>query len=218
VRKHCVAVFIVLLAMLCIVPYTYANEPIHIRVLGRAVAADVAPMLVDGRVMVPLRYIAEALGLDVAWNENTRTVDITRPEAKIKAPEIFGSQHFKKETKEALDLLQRKHPEGYNMVCAVFISIQEYNIGEASPIAWVQSPLRICFFNSRLDSLPTEERAIYLCHEAAHAALHNTKLMSAITKEDNEVVAWLASYRAAKALGASGLANATRREINKNLP
>jgi hypothetical protein len=39
---------------------------------------DVPAMLVNGRTMVPLRYISEGLGCDVKWNDARRTVDVTR--------------------------------------------------------------------------------------------------------------------------------------------
>ncbi len=35
---------------------------------------DVAPYIVEGRTMVPIRFVAEALGFDVEWNEDTWTV------------------------------------------------------------------------------------------------------------------------------------------------
>jgi hypothetical protein len=41
-------------------------------------SSDVAPLIVDGYTMVPLRFIAEALDASVAWNGSTRTVTITQ--------------------------------------------------------------------------------------------------------------------------------------------
>ena len=38
---------------------------------------DTAPLLSQDRTMVPLRFIAEAFGADVAWNQKTKTVTIT---------------------------------------------------------------------------------------------------------------------------------------------
>ena len=34
---------------------------------------DAAPVIIDNRTMVPLRFIAEALGAEVSWNGETRT-------------------------------------------------------------------------------------------------------------------------------------------------
>jgi len=40
--------------------------------------SEVAPFITDGRTMIPLRIIAEALGADVSWNGATQTVAITQ--------------------------------------------------------------------------------------------------------------------------------------------
>ena len=43
---------------------------------GKTVTLDVAPAIVAGRTFVPLRFVAEAFGADVAWNAATRTATI----------------------------------------------------------------------------------------------------------------------------------------------
>jgi hypothetical protein len=45
--------------------------------------AEVAPFISQGRTMIPLRIIAEALGAKVDWNNATRTVIITGREETI---------------------------------------------------------------------------------------------------------------------------------------
>ena len=47
---------------------------------------DVAPFIKDGRTMLPLRYIAEALGFKVDWDRATRTVTLTDKEFKVQIP------------------------------------------------------------------------------------------------------------------------------------
>lgn len=44
---------------------------------GEPSSMDVAPVIVNGRTLAPARYVAEAFGYEVNWNENTRTVSIT---------------------------------------------------------------------------------------------------------------------------------------------
>lgn len=44
----------------------------------RVVHLDVPPTVVDGSTMVPLRFVSEALGENVAWNSFQNEVDITR--------------------------------------------------------------------------------------------------------------------------------------------
>jgi hypothetical protein len=43
---------------------------------GIEIELDVAPMTINGRMMVPLRFIAESLGADVSYTKQTNTVDI----------------------------------------------------------------------------------------------------------------------------------------------
>lgn len=44
---------------------------------GRSVSVDVAPFLIGASTYVPLRFVSQALGANVDWNNNTRTVAIT---------------------------------------------------------------------------------------------------------------------------------------------
>jgi len=43
---------------------------------NRTVFLDVAPTIVTGRIMVPIRFIAENMGVLVTWNQVTRTIQI----------------------------------------------------------------------------------------------------------------------------------------------
>lgn len=45
---------------------------------GQEVFPDVAPLIVDDRVLVPIRVVSEGLGAAVAWDGETRTVSITQ--------------------------------------------------------------------------------------------------------------------------------------------
>jgi hypothetical protein len=45
---------------------------------GKTVELDVAPKIENGRTLVPIRFISEALGCDVDWDSLTRTVYIRR--------------------------------------------------------------------------------------------------------------------------------------------
>jgi len=46
-------------------------------VSGQAVTIDVPPHVVDGRILVPLRFVSQSFGADVDWDGNTRMVTIT---------------------------------------------------------------------------------------------------------------------------------------------
>lgn len=45
---------------------------------------DVAPCVIHNRTMMPLRYIGESLGADVAWNEKTRMVTVKKDGVELK--------------------------------------------------------------------------------------------------------------------------------------
>lgn len=51
---------------------------IRIYVNGNILYPDVPPQLINGRTMVPVRFIAETLGARVGWDESSQTVIITR--------------------------------------------------------------------------------------------------------------------------------------------
>lgn len=64
-------------ALFAVAAAAFAQGHITIVVNGRPIATDVPPQNVNGRVMVPIRFVAEALGANVGWDGNTQTVTIT---------------------------------------------------------------------------------------------------------------------------------------------
>ncbi|MCD6107236.1 MAG: copper amine oxidase N-terminal domain-containing protein, partial [Caldisericaceae bacterium] len=48
-------------------------------VSGKKVLLDSPPLIVKGRTMVPLRFIAETLGAEVTWDEATKSITIIYP-------------------------------------------------------------------------------------------------------------------------------------------
>ena len=53
------------------------------KVFGEDKNNDVAPLIKNDRTMLPARFVAEALGAEVAWDEETRVVTITKDEIVI---------------------------------------------------------------------------------------------------------------------------------------
>jgi hypothetical protein len=51
------------------------------------VPSDVDPVIVDGRIMIPIRVVTEHLGMEVKWYEDVRQVHITRAQAPPEVPE-----------------------------------------------------------------------------------------------------------------------------------
>jgi len=54
-----------------------AEQPIKLIVNGKEVPSDPAPRMIDNRVFVPVRFVAEALGADVNWDDANRAVVVT---------------------------------------------------------------------------------------------------------------------------------------------
>ena len=50
------------------------------------VRMDIAPFIYQSRTMLPIRYVAEALGFMVTWDANTRTVYLVDKENIVQIP------------------------------------------------------------------------------------------------------------------------------------
>ncbi|MGI9861706.1 copper amine oxidase N-terminal domain-containing protein [Moorella naiadis] len=70
-------------------------------VVAKTVPMDVAPVLIKGRVYLPARYVAEALGYTVSWDEQKQAVYITssasEDEGQNTAPQVPLDQGLKKD-------------------------------------------------------------------------------------------------------------------------
>ena len=63
----------------------HANEEIRVTVDGQQVTfADQAPVITNGRTLVPVRGFFEMLGFEVEWDDNTRTAVITSTDYEIR--------------------------------------------------------------------------------------------------------------------------------------
>jgi len=67
-------------------PYDILNDnpnAIKVTVGGEMIYFDVSPQIINGRTMVPLRAIFDALGASVSWDDATKTVTSTRGNTTI---------------------------------------------------------------------------------------------------------------------------------------
>lgn len=62
------------------------------QVNGHETSLTPAPQIINGRTMVPLAFVAQALGADVQWDGNTRTVTIIQDGSGNNNPDISGKQ------------------------------------------------------------------------------------------------------------------------------
>jgi len=72
------SVFLVLLIILLGSNSLLADSPVKIIFNGRDLKTDAAPQIIDGRTMVPLRVVAEALGAEVKWDAENKIVFINK--------------------------------------------------------------------------------------------------------------------------------------------
>jgi hypothetical protein len=66
----------VICALLFMGSSAIADSPIKLFIDGEIIQCDVAPQIINGRVMVPARFVAEPLGASVVWDEGGRAVII----------------------------------------------------------------------------------------------------------------------------------------------
>lgn len=60
--------------------YIFKIDSLRYWINGVPSQTDVGPMMVENRVMVPLRAVAEAMGFEVAWDQRLKIVTITKEE------------------------------------------------------------------------------------------------------------------------------------------
>jgi len=83
-KSKTVTVFCILLVIcLTIITPATAAQPIRVILDGITLLFDVQPNTVDGRTMVPMRVIFEALGAEVQWNAATSTITATKDDLVI---------------------------------------------------------------------------------------------------------------------------------------
>ncbi len=85
--KRIFSVFLVTFLFFGLVSGSFAKEgvkDVSIVVDGKQISPDVPPQIVNDRTIVPIRFVAEALGAQVGWDNDTRTVSIKKPGVDIK--------------------------------------------------------------------------------------------------------------------------------------
>ena len=73
-------VAIITLLVFTIIPsMAFANDTISVAIDGQVINFDgQAPVIVDGRTLVPVRGVFEAMGFNVSWDGGTRTATLSR--------------------------------------------------------------------------------------------------------------------------------------------
>lgn len=74
--KKLTILLVVVMTVLC--GTVYAEAPITVEINGKSVAFDQPPVIEDGRTLVPLRAIFEALDAEILWDADTMSVSAVR--------------------------------------------------------------------------------------------------------------------------------------------
>ena len=104
-------------AAIMIMSFAVATNAADISVTlnGEALVFEQAPVIVEGRTLVPLRAIFEALGASVEWNGETKTVTSVKDDVTVKLT-IGSNTLYKNDEAVELDVPAQIFGEGYTMV------------------------------------------------------------------------------------------------------
>ncbi|MCM1567017.1 MAG: copper amine oxidase N-terminal domain-containing protein [Dehalobacter sp.] len=116
-RKYLVILLLTLFFVLSLKMSAQASPQVILD--GKTLIFDVPPTIEDGRTLVPLRAIFEALGAIVKWDETTKTVTATKDDTETKL--VIGGQVSKNGVPVNLDV-PAKIIDGRTMVPLRFVS------------------------------------------------------------------------------------------------
>jgi len=71
------ALTLALLVVFLVPGHVSGEQPVNLVINGIPRSPDTPPVIVNGRVMVPIRFVSEALGCAVTWDNDTRTVFVS---------------------------------------------------------------------------------------------------------------------------------------------
>lgn len=171
-----------------------AEQPIKVYINGKEMVSDQPPIIINDRVLVPLRAVSETLGASVGWNYEKQTVYIATPDNPENI-EIIGPPEFQKAMRDALQLLRDKDKENYNFVGHYVRKIVMFDRNYSAPGildmgVYIQS-------NYKPDPYWW---AATIVHEAQHIKQHYSGIF--ITTDEDETVAYNRGIYVLKKTGA----------------
>ena len=111
---------------------------------------DVAPTVINGRTMLPIRFVAEGFNLGVAWDSNTETVSIIR--------NTFDDNEYN----SLMSMLPKYSGQAYTEINNNIPFFKEYEIINSSFEYYSNlddlGRCDVCFASIATDIMPTEER------------------------------------------------------------
>ncbi|MCL2573277.1 MAG: stalk domain-containing protein [Defluviitaleaceae bacterium] len=120
--KKIFAMTVFLLAFAAGAVSAYANDEIRVTINGEQVEfADQQPTIIDGRTLVPVRAIFEALGATVEWSDEHRTITATTANNNVIRMSIGSINIFMNETLITMDI-SPQIIDGRTMIPARFVA------------------------------------------------------------------------------------------------
>lgn len=81
--KKILSLLITMTILMTSLTAAHCEDDIRVTLDGNEIAFDVPPQIIDDRTLVPMRAIFEALGAEVTWNGETRTITAINGEKTI---------------------------------------------------------------------------------------------------------------------------------------
>lgn len=96
--------FLVALLLFAFIPFNlFANSEVKLWINGSYVTTDVAPVIENGRTLVPIRVISENLGLEVDWDKDLKQITVSQADDHFIF--VIGQNFYTKdEIKQDLDV------------------------------------------------------------------------------------------------------------------
>lgn len=135
--------------------FALAANPIKLIVNGKEIQCDVPPQVIEGRTMIPAKYLAEALGASVDWDATNNAVVVTSQpsptttEKNVSSPTIEDGELVK----SGPGNIQTYEKDGY------FFVIE--NGVEYYPIGWITDPIYDKGYNIGFNK---ESNTLFLAH------------------------------------------------------
>ena len=146
--KRLMVLFICVIMMLSCTIAAYAQETpepeVTVFVDGEQIIFDVNPILENGRTLVPMRYIFEALGADVNWIDETSTAVAIRGETKIEIT-VDSNQMLRNDEIIVLDVPAKLHND------RTLVPVRAVSEGLGAKVDWDEELFRV-IISSPVDS------------------------------------------------------------------
>jgi hypothetical protein len=154
-----------------------ASAEITVRVNGQAIYFDQPPQNIEGRILVPVRAIFDALGAGVVWQQETGTVIATRSGTTVTL-QVGNQQALKNTDKIFLDVPPQ------NIGGRVLVPLRFVSDAFGAYVSWdgEHSTVRI---SNRAENLPTGSPAAQGNYDPSTGLTLKTKLNN---KADLEVI------------------------------